>query len=256
MLGVALQLRVSGADPAAPPLLVTVHDARGMALAALRSPPAPLLLASNRPETEIRPAVDALVEQLSASGETIQAAVSAEPLAGHFAERWSAAIGWRAQVGMRQRLHSLTEVSSLTTPAGRLRLAEPDDLELVASWITAFDREALEEEEPERARAVARRRIAAQEVFLWEDSHPRSMAARARPTLRTVSVNAVYTPPELRGNGYASACVASLSRRLLEEGSSCCVLFTDLANPTSNAIYARIGYRPLLDFALFRFAPA
>jgi predicted GNAT family acetyltransferase len=66
-------------------------------------------------------------------------------------------------------------------------------------------------------------------------------------------VNAVYTPPEQRGRGFATACVARLSARLLAEGRRQCVLFTDLANPTSNAIYARIGYRGVADFELCRF---
>ncbi len=77
------------------------------------------------------------------------------------------------------------------------------------------------------------------------------MAARARPTAHGIAVNAVYTPPEWRGRGYATSSVSQLSARLLEEGYEFCVLYTDLANPTSNAIYARIGYRGVRDFALY-----
>jgi hypothetical protein len=58
----------------------------------------------------------------------------------------------------------------------------------------------------------------------------------------------VYTPPELRRRGYASHCVAELSRALLAEGYDFCALFTDLANPTSNHIYQEIGYRPVCDY--------
>jgi len=35
---------------------------------------------------------------------------------------------------------------------------------------------------------------------------------------------------------------------LLDEGRRFCALFTDLANPTSNRIYHKIGYRPVCDF--------
>ena len=76
-----------------------------------------------------------------------------------------------------------------------------------------------------------------------------SMAAWAGRTGRIVRINYVYTPPEHRGRGYASACVASLTRQLLDEGVALCCLYTDLANPTSNKIYQAIGYRPVCDAA-------
>jgi hypothetical protein len=78
------------------------------------------------------------------------------------------------------------------------------------------------------------------------------MAASDRPTRHGVAVNAVYTPPGWRGRGYATNAVARLSAGLLAEGRRFCVLFTDLANPVSNAIYPRIGYRPRADFTLYR----
>ena len=73
------------------------------------------------------------------------------------------------------------------------------------------------------------------------------MAATARPTRRGVGVNLVYTPPPLRGKGYASSCVAALSQLQLDSGYQFCVLYTDLANPTSNSIYHKIGYVALCD---------
>jgi hypothetical protein len=79
------------------------------------------------------------------------------------------------------------------------------------------------------------------------------MAASARPTKNAIAVNTVYTPPENRGNGYASGCVAQLSQRLLDSGYKSCVLFTDLANPTSNKIYQNIGYKPVADFTAYEF---
>ena len=66
----------------------------------------------------------------------------------------------------------------------------------------------------------------------------------------------MYTPPELRGRGYASACVAALSARELDEGRRFCFLYTDLSNPVSNAIYQRIGYTPVSDVVDYRFEAA
>jgi predicted GNAT family acetyltransferase len=84
-------------------------------------------------------------------------------------------------------------------------------------------------------------------LFFWDDSGPVSMAGLTRPTPHGISVSFVYTPPELRGRGYASAVVGRLSQRCLEEGRDFCTLYTDLSNPTSNSIYQRIGYRALAD---------
>jgi predicted GNAT family acetyltransferase len=83
-----------------------------------------------------------------------------------------------------------------------------------------------------------------------------SMAAASRPTPNGCSISLVYTPPERRRLGYASGCVAELSQRLLDSGKSFCTLFADLDNPTSNAIYQRMGFQPLADFREIRFAPA
>ena len=80
------------------------------------------------------------------------------------------------------------------------------------------------------------------------------MAGSARPTRRAIAVNAVYTPPEWRRHGYATACVAELSGLLLRRGFEMCVLYTDLANPTSNAVYTRIGYQPVRDFLMYDLA--
>ena len=68
-----------------------------------------------------------------------------------------------------------------------------------------------------------------------------------------VRIGAVYTPPEHRRRGYATATVASLSRAMLDRGRRACYLFTDLANPTSNHIYAEIGYEPVCDVDEIRF---
>ena len=79
------------------------------------------------------------------------------------------------------------------------------------------------------------------------------MVAKSRPTTHGGCISLVYTPPNLRRRGYASACVAALSQHLLDTGWDFCCLFTDLANPTSNAIYQQIGYRPVCDVDMFQF---
>ena len=95
---------------------------------------------------------------------------------------------------------------------------------------------------------MAQRRVGDRDVYLWEDGQPVSMAAKARPTINGITVNLVYTPPQFRRRGYATSCVARLSQLLLDSGWKFCTLFTDLANPTSNDIYQKVGYMPVCDF--------
>lgn len=88
---------------------------------------------------------------------------------------------------------------------------------------------------------------------MWDDGQPVSLAGYSGPTPHGIRVGPVYTPPAQRGKGYASACVAALSRLLLDGGRAYCFLFTDMGNPTSNPIYQAIGYRPVCDVDEYRF---
>jgi predicted GNAT family acetyltransferase len=91
-------------------------------------------------------------------------------------------------------------------------------------------------------------------LYLWIDGEPVSMAARVRETAHGSAVSAVYTPPQFRGRGYATSCVGELCRQILHEGRRFCALFADLANPVSNSIYQRIGFRQVADFDQVHFS--
>jgi uncharacterized protein len=251
ILGSALALQSASISPETVPYLATVCDAVGLTAAAIMIPLHPLVLASDR--NDCSAALAAIAHDLQRSSRPVSAVVAQSSVADRFAEVWSHESGCPAQLAMQQRLHALTELRSIPYPPGRLRLATARDLDLVSRWIAAFNEEALGEHTGEQERSLAQRRIAAGEVYLWVEVEPRAMAARARPTRLSIALNAVYTPPELRRQGFATAYVARLSKELLDEGFAFCVLFTDLANPTSNSIYARIGYQAVGDFTLYRF---
>jgi predicted GNAT family acetyltransferase len=96
-------------------------------------------------------------------------------------------------------------------------------------------------------------RIERERLWVWEDEgRVVSLVGHQLPAFGAVRVGPVYTPPEYRGHGYASALTADVSRRLREAGDDVC-LFTDLAKPTSNKIYATIGYRPVTDLISYTF---
>lgn len=80
------------------------------------------------------------------------------------------------------------------------------------------------------------------------------MTMVTRPVAGVVRISGVYTPPDRRGRGYASGCVAAASGYALGSVAHTCVLYTDLRNPTSNRIYAKLGYRPVADVTTWRYA--
>jgi GNAT superfamily N-acetyltransferase len=124
-----------------------------------------------------------------------------------------------------------------------------------AERFAAFGREANDLGGPADQAPVVRDRLSHGGVMLWvAGGVPVSVAAASRQVAGMIRVGPVYTPPELRGHGYASAATAALSRQALAAGAEEVVLYTDLANPVANSIYQRIGYRPLEDRVLLAFA--
>lgn len=201
-------------------------------------------------------AVDVLVGGLRAAGTELPGVTGPADLARRFARRWVP--GSESEIHMQMRVFEADAMEAPPHTSGRFRPVEPSDRELLFSWMGAFQREALEDEPDEdrmqRWFEQVLQRTAARGAAVWEvDGRPVSMATYGRPTPNGISIGGVYTPPESRGHGYATACVAELTRRLLDGGRTFCFLFTDLANPTSNAIYQRIGYRPIGDFEDHRF---
>ena len=132
---------------------------------------------------------------------------------------------------------------------GSFRVAGAGDAPLLAPWTSTFGADIGESiPEPDAIETVAAL-TSAEDLAVWErDGEVVSMAAVNRRTAWSSNVAYVYTPPENRGRGYASAVVAALSQRELDAGAEWCCLFTDLANPTSNHIYAAIGYKPVCDY--------
>ena len=127
-------------------------------------------------------------------------------------------------------------------------MATEADLPLLAEWAYRFTVDCFGSADQAEAAEMAQRRVADRDAYLWEDGQPVSMAGSSRPTTHGITVNLVYTPPQFRRRGYATSCVARLSQLLLDGGWKFCTLFTNLANPTANDIYQKIGYTAVCDF--------
>jgi predicted GNAT family acetyltransferase len=155
---------------------------------------------------------------------------------------------------MRQRLHKIEHVNAdLPAIQGRLREATSSERDLAVEWALAFVREAIPNH-PNEAEESVDRHLRAGTLYFWEDGGPVTMCASVGGARTSARINLVYTPPDLRSRGYATAVVSALTRRLLAGGNRYCCLYTDLANPTSNSVYQRIGYRPVCDIDQYSFA--
>jgi predicted GNAT family acetyltransferase len=229
------------------PYLAVAESPAGIELVAMMTPPHRLVLWSEQPAPD--QALAELAADLHEHGWAVSGALGPPHLAEPFLARWQALTGQQWRLGLRERIYELTEVIPPARPVpGHMRLAGPDDFELVAGWAWDFHNEALGEDDRPLAEEIARRKIDDQSLFIWEDGQPVAMAGYGRDTARSSTISLVSTPPEFRRRGYATALVAAISQQRLDAGKQFCTLFTDLGNPTSNSIYQQIGYRPVCDF--------
>jgi predicted GNAT family acetyltransferase len=221
----------------------------------IRTEPHNVLLPAPSADGAIACLVDALIEEQA----EVPGVVGGLPEADEFATRYAAAAGVAVASRMDQAIHVLESVNDVPLPPGAARQATSDDLDCIVGWVHAFREEAAPGEpigDPEQVR----RRVAGRldestpdRYDIWEDGEPVCLVGSIAAARGTARVGPVYTPPEHRRKGYGTALTAHATRELLDSGMKSCLLYTDLANPTSNAIYARIGYRRVCDSAMIQF---
>ena len=223
------------------PYLAAVLDGDEVVTVAARTPPHNLVLSR-----ATDPAVDALVDALAAAGAELSGVGGPSAASDRFASRWTAAAAVTARLAFAELLYEATEVLPPRNVAGRMRTCREDDRSTAVAWTKAFFAEALPAGSPGTgAETFVTRRLAepGEGLVIWDDGGAVSLAGYAGPTPTGIRIGPVYTPPELRGRGYASALTAALTADLLAGGRRSCFLSTDAAHPTANSIYRRIGYR-------------
>jgi RimJ/RimL family protein N-acetyltransferase len=181
--------------------------------------------------------------------------VNAQPQAGEaFAGTWRRRTADAVTVHRLMRLHRLgTLVRPDPGPEGRPRVAGRRDRHLLLEWFEAFAVEVDDAAAQDHAAAVDER-LGYGGITVWEAGGvPVSIAGTTRAVDGMIRVGPVYTPPALRGRGYAGGATAAVSQAALDAGATQVVLYTDLANPTSNALYERLGYLPVEDRTVLKF---
>ncbi|MGZ4320452.1 MAG: GNAT family N-acetyltransferase [Gaiellaceae bacterium] len=245
ILGITSRLRVDPRAYGQDPYFAVARDGGDVVAATMRTPPHNLILSEVGDEAALEP----LAADANDVFQSLTGVVGPKAAVARLAEIWEARTGQPRQLMLRQRSYCAEQVLEPEGVAGTMRPYEERDRELVLGWMDAFVEEALPEAPPEDSARWLERRAADPDsgTMIWEDGEPVSMGGYGGLTPNGIRVGPIYTPPELRRRGYATALTAAMTRMLLEGGRRFCFLFTDLANPTSNSIYQRIGYRPVTD---------
>ncbi|MHA1987817.1 MAG: GNAT family N-acetyltransferase [Promethearchaeota archaeon] len=238
-----------------PPLMFSLAENGSIELMALMTPPFDIIISY----TADLKYIDILVEELSKQSVYLPGVLSFKEAADKFSKLWCDKKSFESKLLRRERIYKLVEVSEETLGENHFSVATKPNQSTVLKWASKMMTEALAEVTEEE---LARNRTnfkfefeqdASSIYLLFANNKPVSMARKAGKTPHGNAVNLVYTPPRLRRKGYATDCVAKLSKLLLEEGNEYCFLFTDLNNLTSNSIYQKIGYRPIIDENHYKF---
>jgi uncharacterized protein len=140
-----------------------------------------------------------------------------------------------------------TLIPRLARPtAGNLVLAQETDLPLVLHWASAFGAEVNYGDDA-AVQAMATQAVLEQRLYFWHNVQPVAMLWRSSPTPNTERVGMVYTPVAQRGQGFSAAANLALAKLILASGKQTVCLLADLTNPISNALYLKLGYRPVVD---------
>ncbi|MCO1599083.1 GNAT family N-acetyltransferase [Micromonospora sp. RHAY321] len=229
---------------------VRVADGGATVGAVVWTPPRGPLLGAAPP-----PAARALAEHFVRAAPPLVEVHGPVPAVAEFAQRYAERAGLMAVPGTAQRIFQLDAVRPPTGVPGRARPATLADRDLLVEWAAAFLVETAPGGPPvDLSGQVDARLPHGDLLWLWECAGaPVSTAWLSRPVAGVVRVSGVYTPPEQRGHGFASGCVAHVSQYALTAGATRCTLYTDRANPTSTRIYQTLGYHPLAEATQWRF---
>jgi predicted GNAT family acetyltransferase len=251
-LTVTETLRMRGVDAygAEAPVFGRLERAGEVRAAFFRTPPRRIYLTPLTSEE-----ADTLADRLAGLGSLLPGVSADHDTATAFAAAWQRHTGATPTLRERKRLYRLgTLTPPQPAPEGRGRVADEQDRGQLMLWYREF-LAAIGGSASADAGSWADTRIATGRVTFWEapDGTPVSMAGVTPMVAGQIRVTPVYTPARLRGRGYAGAVTVEVSRVASAAGAAEVLLFADLANPTSNGLYQRIGYRPVTDFAVYDF---
>ena len=225
-------------------ILLTVWDDGGACGAALQTPPYPL--ACNGIPVK---AMETVAGELAEVRPGLTGVRGMRSSAVAFVDAWHTITGRGGTIGTEERLYRLGTLRTPDGVAGTARLATGDDHGQLVEWVELFFRETFSQrDEAAGERFIDTSNRVGDRFVVWDvDGTPVSMAMLRAPAAGVSRIGPVFTPKDRRGHGYGSAVTAAASELAHRTGTPDVVLFADLANPVSNAIYQRIGFEPVAD---------
>ena len=250
VVGVAEGLAAGAEQGSGDDLFLTIEEEGAVVGVAMHTPPHALFLSRMPPA-----AADQLAHALAHRGRQLPGASGAMDATSAFASTWLRLTGRRAELGRALRLYRLHQLAAPEGAGGQpARAGAPQDIQLISRWMREFRDEAAPQAPGQDWNRAAARRIAGGEVQVWWDGgQPVAMACSSQTAAGVARVGPVYTPPQFRRHGYGTAVTAAVTKAVLLAGARDVVLYTDLANLTSNSIYLAIGFRPDHDAQELRF---
>jgi len=232
-----------------PPYWATVEEADEIVGCAFCTPPFRLGLTALPLD-----AIPALVDSVRGFYRTLSGVAGPEPAVSAYASKWIELHGggWRVQSRQRLLAHRAIVPTTADPPKGTLRLATPSELPVAREWGAAF---AAESGLAALDAGVCAELCAIGQLYVWDDGGPRCMLGVLRETRKGAAIGILYTPPQLRDRGYATAAVAAFSRGLLERGIEQSYFCLDPENPIADWVCRRLGYGPVQDTADIDFVP-
>jgi RimJ/RimL family protein N-acetyltransferase len=232
-------------------LMIAIEDSGHPICAAVMTPPFKLVVSSGPPA-----AAALLAEHLRAEGIAVPGVTANAAMSDAFANAWRQHHAGDVGRGIEIKLFSLGAAPPKPPTLGTLRAATAAEILLLRDWSAEFFTDAgLPPDERDSFIASLDERIAVSRLWLWDNGGPVCMLGHTETTPRTARIGPVFTPRSVRGKGYATAAVSELTRRLLAGGRTWCLLFADVANPTSTDMYRRIGYEEVCLFREYMFDP-
>jgi GNAT superfamily N-acetyltransferase len=142
---------------------------------------------------------------------------------------------------------------ALSNAAIVCRAPRPEERDTLCAWRIAYDVETLGATDSQEQRRSSAEFLDTQiaDGNAWvaiEAGAPVSLSAFNASLPDIVQLGGIYTPPELRGRGYAKVVVAASLVVARERGASRAVLFTD--NPSAARTYEALGFRRVGDYSL------
>ena len=198
-----------------------------------------------------RELADAMAVAISGEGHRLSGVSGEASTTSAFAGCWTERVSTAAVVQDAQRLYALGRLVVPDAVAGRLRRAGPQERDMLIEWCSAFQVETgLPGGDVSKAVDLS---LSARRYFFWDDGGPRCLARATEPLGGISRIGAVFTPPEWRRRGYAAACVGALCEWVRDEEGANSVLYAQLGNASSNAIYRRLGFETVSEMLVYRF---